>query len=271
MAPAGSTRRDVPDGVMYRYRELRPPRDRFWADPFPVEREGRHWLFYEEQPLDAPRAHINVVEIDERGVAGAHTTVLTRDYHLSYPSVFRWRDEWWMTPETAGIGKVQLFRATRFPYEWEHAADLLDLRATDPTLVEIDGRWWMFVGVRAPGAIEATALDIYHADTPLGPWRAHARNPLRVDVRAARPAGRVFRHEGRLHRPAQDGSPVYGTAIVVHRIDTLTPDEYRETPVARIDPTWTPGIVGTHTLNAAGRLSATDARRARPAFFGIPF
>ena len=94
---------------------------------------------------------------------------------------------------------------------------------------------------------------------------------MRIDVRAARPAGRVFRHEGRLSRPAQDGSPVYGTAIVVHRIDTLTPDDFRETAVARIEPTWTPGIVGTHTLNAAGRLSATDARRVRPAIFGIPF
>ena len=271
LAPAGAARPGVPDGVMYRYRELRPPRDRFWADPFPVEHEGRHWLFYEEQPLAAPAAHINVVEIGPGGPVGAHATVLARDYHLSYPSVFRWRDDWWMTPETAGIGKVQLFRATRFPFEWEHAADLLDLRATDPTLVEVDGRWWMFVGVRAPGAIEATALHLYHAETPLGPWCPHVRNPVRIDVRAARPAGRVFRHEGRLYRPAQDGSPVYGTAIVVHRIDTLTPDDFRETAVARIEPTWTPGIVGTHTLNAAGRLCGTDARRVRPAIFGIPF
>lgn len=269
MAPENVARLDVPDGVMYRYRELRPPQDRYWADPFPVEHEGRYWLFYEEHMFGEPAAHINVVEIDAHGLPGAHATVLERDHHLSYPSVFRWRDEWWMTPETAALGKVQLFRATRFPDQWEHAADLLDdVVATDPTLVEVDGRWWMFVGRVVPGATEASALHLYHAPSPLGPWRPHAQNPVKIDVSRARPAGRLFRLDGQLYRPAQDGAPTYGTAVVVHRIDVLTPDRFRECEVARIDATWRPGIVGTHTLNAAGRLSATDARRRRPMLLG---
>ena len=30
------------------FQELVPPRDRFWADPFPVERDGQYFLFFEE-------------------------------------------------------------------------------------------------------------------------------------------------------------------------------------------------------------------------------
>lgn len=267
-APSGAPATGAPEGAIHQYRELRPPDDRYWADPFPVDDGERRWIFYEDHAFGAPHAHISVVELRADGTPGAHTPVLRRDYHLSYPAVFCWRGEWWMTPESAAVGKVQLFRATRFPYEWEHAADLLDgVTAVDPTLVEVDGRWWMFVATGAPG-VEPAALRLYSAPSPLGPWRPHPRNPLAIDARGARPAGRVFWSNGRLYRPGQDGTPTYGSAVVVHRVDVLTEDDYRETPVARIEPAWRPGLVGTHTLNAWGRLSAIDARERRRALFG---
>ena len=125
----------------------------------------------------------------------------------------------------------------------------------------------MFVATGAPG-LEPSTLRLYCASTPLGPWSAHPRNPLAIDARGARPAGRVFRSNGRLYRPGQDGTPAYGSAIVVHRIDVLTEDDYHETPVARIDPAWRPGLVGAHTVNASGRLSAIDVRARRWALLG---
>ena len=120
----------------------------------------------------------------------------------------------------------------------------------------------MFVGVLPPEAMEATVLLVYHADSPLGPWIPHALNPVAVDVHAARPAGRVFERGGRYYRPVQDGAPHYGHAMTIHRIDVLTPTEFRETPVERIEPNWDPGIIGTHTLNAAG--AAHGPRRDAP-------
>ena len=112
----------------------------------------------------------------------------------------------------------------------------------------------------------ATALYLFYADSPMGPWRPHRLNPVKVDVRSTRPAGRPFRHGGRLYRPAQDGAPVYGSAIVVHEILELTPTSFREVQIARISPEWRPGLSGTHTLNAAGSLTAIDARQRRSRF-----
>jgi hypothetical protein len=254
---------DVPDGVMYRFQELQPPKDRIWADPFPAAHEGRHFLFYEEKPY-ASHAHLCVAELDEKGRPGAHRIVLRQPYHLSYPHVFRWNGGWYMVPETYQQRRVELYRTDSFPDGWTLQATLLEnVEAVDPTIFEHDGRWWLSFASSVRGTYEASALHFYHAPSPLGPWEPHRNNPVKVDVRSARPAGRVFHHEGRLYRPAQDGSPRYGSAIVMHELLELTPTSFREEEVARISPAWRPGLTGTHTINAAGGLTAIDARQRR--------
>jgi hypothetical protein len=254
---------DVPDGVMYRFQELQPPKDRIWADPFPAAHEGRHFLFYEEKPY-ASHAHLCVAELDEKGRPGAHRVVLRQPYHLSYPHVFRWNGGWYMVPETYQQRRVELYSTDSFPDGWTLQATLLEnVEAVDPTIFEHDGRWWLSFASSVRGTYEASALHFYHAPSPLGPWEPHRNNPVKVDVRSARPAGRVFHHEGRLYRPAQDGSPRYGSAIVMHELLELTPTSFREEEVARISPAWRPGLTGTHTINAAGGLTAIDARQRR--------
>jgi hypothetical protein len=169
-----------------------------------------------------------------------------------------------MVPETGGQRRVELFRCEEFPLKWTLDSVLLDnIAAVDSTLAEIDGHWWLMLATTVAGTEEASALQLFHADTPLGPWTPHRRNPVKVDVRSARPAGRVFRHRGRLYRPAQDGSRIYGSAMVMNEILELTPTTFREIEVARIDPQWRPGLTGTHTINSAGGLTAIDARQWR--------
>jgi hypothetical protein len=124
----------------------------------------------------------------------------------------------------------------------------------------------MFVGVKAPGAVEASLLHLYHADSPLGPWKPHRLNPVKIDVRSARPAGPLFHHHGQWYRPAQCGVPNYGSAIIVNRIVELTTERFREVEVSRLAPTWRPGLTGTHTIAAAGGLTVIDARQVRRRF-----
>ena len=257
---------DVPEGVLYRFRELVPPKDRIWADPFPAVHDGRHYLFFEEKPYGS-HAHLSVMEIDAKGQPGPPRIVLERPYHLSYPHVFRWRDEWYMVPETFDERRIELYRAESFPDRWTLHSVLLDgVAAVDATLFEHEGRWWLSFATAVEGLEEASALHFYHAPTPLGPWESHRYNPVKVDVRSERPAGRVFRRDGRLYRPAQDGAPRYGSGLVLHEVLELTPTTFREEEVTRIWPTWRPKLNGTHTINAAGGLTAIDARQRRSRF-----
>ena len=252
---------NVPDGTLYRFKELIPSSDRFWADPMPAFHEGRHYVFFEEYLFGAPRAHICVLELDERGHPSHVRTVLERPYHLSFPFVFNWRGDWYMIPETSSERRVELYRATAFPDSWEPVKVLLDdIAATDATVVEIDEKWWMFVGVSVTPK-EAGLLNVYHAPTPLGPWEPHQWNPVKMDVRSARPAGPLFFHEGAWYRPSQCGAPCYGSETVVNRIEELTERSFREVEVARISPKWRARLNGTHTLAAAGGLTVIDARQ----------
>src|SRR5690606_24256465 len=117
-------------------------------------------------------------------------------------------------------------------HEWTLEGVLLDdIHAADATLHEIDGRWWMFVCSSAKGQHNWDELHLYHADSPMGPWAPHRRNPVKIDVRSARPAGRLFATDG-LYRPAQDCSVRYGYATAINRIRALSPSEFREETVS---------------------------------------
>jgi len=103
-------------------------------------------------------------------------------------------------------------------------------------------------------------LHVFHADSPLGPWTPHPRNPVVSDVRRARPAGRLFRYNGAWYRPAQDCAAGYGAGLAIQRITRLDTERYEEAPVASLTPSWRSGLTGFHTVNAAGGLTVIDVR-----------
>ncbi len=255
--------------TLYRSTLLVPPKGSFWADPFVVRRDGRYYVFFEEWLDSAGKAHIACIEIDEKGIASAPRTVLDRDYHLSYPFTFEWQGTQYMIPETGDNRTVELWRAVEFPHRWELDRVLLkDIYAVDATLEEIDGRWWMFANV-APveGASTWDELHLFHADSPLGPWTPHTHNPVKSDVRSARPAGRLIRVGGALYRPSQDCSVSYGHATVINRITRIDPEGYEEVEVTRAEAKWRKDLTAMHTINSAGGLTVVDARIKRSRFF----
>jgi hypothetical protein len=211
-----------------------------------------------------------VSRLSRKGVFEQPVTVLDAPYHLSYPFVFQWRGQWFMMPESSNASRIEVFAARRFPFDWTLEAVLFNpLRAVDSTLVEVEGRWWLFTSQSPhPEVRNYDELYVYHAPTPFGPWTPHRRNPVKSDARSARGAGRFLWTGRTLFRPAQDASRRYGSAIVIHRIDELTPDRFRETAVSRIEPGWRPGLSGTHTLNACSGLTMVDFRHGRAKFAG---
>ena len=256
---------DVPRSSFYDLTILTPPADRFWADPFPIQRDGRYFVFFEEYLHARAKGHISVLEIDGEGRAGIARIALETPHHLSYPNVFDWNGELYMFPESAERGRLELYRCARFPDCWEPAAVLLEGRATtDPTLAKIGGKWWLFLTAAEPGTnCWDDELFLFSAETPFGPWRPHPRNPVKSDVRSSRPAGRIFTQRGRIYRPAQDCSVRYGWRVTINEILQIDENTYREVPVSVLDPEWRPGLLATHTLNSVGNLTVVDGQRRR--------
>jgi hypothetical protein len=222
-------------------------------------------LFFERFSYDARLGSIWVVSVDAsgRGV-GPPRPVLERDYHLSYPFVFRHGRDVFMIPESVQNRTVDLYRARRFPDEWQLEETLFSgLRAVDSTIYEDDGRLWLFANIAVDGASLDDDLHLFSGSKVTGPWQPHRANPIVATVRRARPAGRLFRDGQRLIRPSQDCSGRYGGAIVLNRVDVLSTREYRETVIGRVEPIWQPKLSGTHTLNVLDSLEAIDGRRLR--------
>jgi hypothetical protein len=255
----------TPDGTFYRFKHLVPPKDRFWADPFPLKKDGKFYIFFEELPYSTNKGHLSVMEVNEQGIVDGPHKILDRPYHLSYPFIFQWNDELYMVPETSKAGRIELYRCTSFPKEWVFEKVLLDdLRAVDSTLEEIDGKWWMFTSVDAECTKGVYELHLFHADTPLGPWQPHPGNPVRPDVQSSRPAGRLVYRDGAYYRPAQVGA---GYGMTIQKIERLDHEGYRETEVCKIGPFWAEGLIGTHTLNSSDGLTVIDGLTQRRRYF----
>ena len=252
----------------WRFRKILPPRDRFWADPFVMEREDRFWIFIEELPYATNKGHISVIEMDAKGRWKRPVKVLERPYHLSYPFLFEHEGELYMLPETLDARRIEAYRCVEFPHRWEPSATLMeDVAAVDATLYRHGDRWWLFAAmIENEGASALDELFLFHADSPLsGQWTPHPLNPVVSDVRRARPGGAIFEHEGRLYRPAQDCSGGYGTGMRLMWIRRLDPEGYEEEEAGRIEPHWERRLEGVHTYNHVPGMTVIDAkwRRAR--------
>ena len=179
--------------------------------------------------------------------------------------MFEEGDAVYMLPETAGRRTVELYRAARFPDEWTLDRVLLrDVAATDATLLRHEGRLWLFVAVAVDGGRPIDELFLFSSESLRGEWEPHPMNPVVSDVRRARPAGRVFRQDGHLIRPAQDCSRSYGWRLVFNRVEALSPTDYREQPIGAIEPAPDSGNLRTHSYDSDGMYEVLDGFRMRP-------
>jgi hypothetical protein len=233
---------------------------RFYADPFPFEHEGRHYLFVEEFPYHASRGNISVAELGDDGRLGTPKPVLEEPFHLSYPQVFAEDGEIFMIPEGSAAKELVLYRAERFPDRWVRDTVLLsDIQFNDATLLRSDGRYWL-VGTEQRGRGNASdTMVVYSADAVRGPWTAHALNPIAIDHSAARPGGAFIRSEGRVLLPVQDGSRVYGGGLGLMELLQVDDADVVFGPVRPVEPGPAWDRSGIHTLNRIGRLEVIDS------------
>jgi hypothetical protein len=241
------------------YQLMPSPDDRFYADPFLVEKDGKTFLFFEDFRYADGRAVISCCELQPDGTPGLPVEVLNRLYHLSYPFVFEHEGEMYMIPETKENLTVELYRATSFPTRWTAEGVLLrDIHAVDATIQKIDEKFWMFANVSNGRYSNSDELCLFFADALTGPWTPHGKNPVLSDVRRSRPAGALFYDEGRLIRPSQDCGKAYGYALVYSEVLTLNETEYEERQIGRLDPGQITGCVGTHTYNRTEQFEVVD-------------
>jgi hypothetical protein len=214
----------------------------------------------EEWDHNRGKSRIVAVDLDENGGFSRPAIVMNPTFHVSYPYLLEWDGDLYCIPETGRLRRVDLYRCTAFPGSWARVGSLIEgFPAQDPTVLRHGGRWWLLCGGPRLASAE---LHAWHADDLQGPWQRHPGNPLKTDIRSSRPAGTPFIHNGRLYRPAQDGSRTYGGAVSINRVVRLTPTKFEEETVATLRPARDgPYRSGIHTVSAVGDVTLIDAKR----------
>ena len=237
---------------IYRFQYLTPPKGISYADPFPLLFENKLFLFAEEI-RNGEKGKITCFEYNEEIKSFSQPkTIINKSYHLSYPFVFNYKDEWYMIPETGDLGKVILFKSSNFPYAWEEHSVLIEgVQLYDVTPFEHNDKWFCFASERISSSTSPNdLLNLYILeDGPFGKWKKHPKSPIKIDVRGGRSAGRIFNKQGRIFRPAQLGAPKYGYGIQFYEIKILDELNYHEELVDKILPNWENHLLATHTYN----------------------
>ncbi|MHB2166124.1 glucosamine inositolphosphorylceramide transferase family protein [Alsobacter sp. R-9] len=238
-------------------------RNRYFADPFPVDRGEDTIVFCEEYPYATGRGLISAFTIHPDGTTGPVRPIIETEHHLSYPLVIEAEGHIWMIPESADAGCVDIWRAVSFPDRWErHGTLIADRAIVDATLVNQGGRWWLFGSSRSAGSSFNDALEIWHSERLLGPWTPLQDVPVLVDASAARPAGHMRVVGGTIWRVAQDCRKTYGGGLAFCRVDVLDVERgFQQSVAHRLPPP--PGLDGVHTLNETARIETIDMRGTR--------
>jgi hypothetical protein len=202
----------------------------FVADPFML-RSGLLWyLFFEVLPVKSQRGEIGLAISRDTVTWEYQRIVLREPFHLSYPSVFRWEGNYYMTPETLGADEVRLYRSRKFPFDWEFLHRLIPGQHADPSIFRHDDRWWLLT---CDTPRKHWSLRLYSAAELAGPWEEHPASPVVAnDKSQARPAGRVLSHQGNLVRFAQNCVAQYGDHVRAFEITDLSRERYQERPAS---------------------------------------
>jgi hypothetical protein len=222
---------------------------KFVADPFMVVEDDGYYMFFEVMNRQTGHGDIGYAESKDGVKWKYRGIIIDEDFHLSYPYVFKWEDNFYLIPDSSYDYSIRLYVASVFPGKWKHVVNLMNgHHYVDPSILRKNNKWWLFASV--PGM---DALDLFYSDELIGPWQPHPQNPLLKRKRHhSRPGGRVFSYNDHLYRLTQDDEPKYGIQVFAFEITTLSETSYAEKKVETPVVTYTGSgwnAVGMHTVD----------------------
>ena len=244
-----------------RIKWLAQPKDVIWADPFGIQRDDKYYIFYEEYHKVKEYATINCMVLDANLEEIDRKVIIDEGTHSSFPLVFAYSGQYYMLPETFAAGKLVLYIAANFPYEWKQHKVLLNIPCVDGIVFFRDSHWWLLYCKST--AKDGNSLFFIRKSVDLfGDWEQCPEHTFHNGPYNSRPAGEVFEHNKELYRVTQNCTDSYGQSIVINKIIDLSDTGYKEEAVKEMAFN-VPGVSGFHTLSSCGDLSLVDRRKER--------
>jgi hypothetical protein len=203
---------NVKGNAIYSIEKLKEQNDStvFLADPFFVKEKGVFYLFFEHKK-NKTNADVGLLTSNDGKNYQYKGTVLSQKFHLSYPQVFKYRNDFYMVPESKQANAVLLYKAYHFPYDWRVCDTLVNnVRLKDPSIYVSDS---LNIMVASDDKLN---MHVYQADSLFGKWKLH-KKPIALMGTEARAGGRFFADKKGLILPIQNCTDGYGYGLSLYR------------------------------------------------------
>jgi hypothetical protein len=130
----------------------------------------------------------------------------------------------------------------------------------DATLHFENGLWWLFANSRSHSFTSTNdqLFLFYSKDLLSTDWKPHPQNPVATHIDNCRPAGRLFKQNGKLYRPAQNNaSKHYGYGIKINEIIVLNENQFEEKEIYSFDPNELK-LKASHHIDFTNQLTVID-------------
>ena len=194
------------------------PDNQWCADPFVIDDGPDHYIFVEQYLKDKDKGCIGYFKfIDGKPINQG--IIIENTYHMSYPDVFKYKDQFYMIPESSANSTVDLYIADHFPNKWRKVKTLINGQKYVDSTVYQDGENYYLISYSMTGGYEIHVFALY-----MEKQEVKLLSKKRYMNNIGRPGGRLFLEDGKLLRPAQDCSRKYGEALILYQVDNLIQD-----------------------------------------------
>lgn len=208
-----SNLKNIPIKQLYSIEDLKKRNDstNFLADPFFIKDKDTFYLFFEHQK-NRPNAEIGLM-VSTDGLNYIYKgTVLREPFHLSYPQVFKHKDDYYMLPETQGANNVLLYKAENFPFNWKVCDTLLhNIKLKDPTIYVSDTLNVLF------GSNSEMTLFAFESNGLREKWRPHKQAVVKRGTES-RCGGRIIPQKDGFILPIQNTTKGYGYGVSLYKV-----------------------------------------------------
>lgn len=235
-----------------------PNDNKFWyADPLLFEDNGKVYLFCEAFNKKEQKGELALLEWLD-GEWSSPKVIIANNYHMSYPNVFKYDGRYYMIPESAECGSLELYVAHEFPYGWKKECNIIEkANLADPTVYEYEGCLYMYAWDETEPQYKGC---LYKLD--MDNKACHLVTELPYQENVARPAGYFIRVGDEFLRPAQNSKNMYGEGIFWYKVKVdkggYTEDISDALDVGKVRIENCNGEKRIHTFSSCSNLEVID-------------
>ena len=251
---------ELPNNLPKKWHTLKAPAFSYWADPFLLKHDNKHYIFLEEYSYLTLKGHIKAIELSKDLSIINVLDCIKNEFHLSFPFVLKQDGRVYLIPESTESDSLSIYMAKEFPNTWIKCGEI-NGKFID-TIAMQNGRQINFI----------TSID----ENNNLPWHSNLTLISIEDINIIKEIqsnnisakgrnGGLISINNEIYRVSQNNQIYYGEGIIIHKITSLHP-RYSEVEIARFNGSDASGF-GIHTLNNTDELVVIDRLKIR--FAGV--